>query len=77
MATIRQYFETDFNYAARMHVRVPFRDLSLEAALLYDFSGYSAFLAYYIAGKDCDLDFFIELIRSIKYGRTQLQFDGE
>jgi hypothetical protein len=76
MATIRQYFETDFSNTARLHVRQEFEDLRLEASVQFDFAGYFAFLAYYIPDQQ-DCEFFSRLIKAIDYGRTKLTLDGK
>jgi hypothetical protein len=59
----------------RVHIRLPF-DPSIEAAILYDFSGYSAFLACYIPGEDHPLGYYIFLLRSLSYGATPLTLAG-
>jgi hypothetical protein len=77
MATIREYFDADFNYAARMHLKL----LSgvgdgIEIVILYDFSASAAFIACYVEGDQHGADFFRNLIGALEYGKTQLQFDG-
>ena len=77
MATIREYFDSDFNSAARLHVRLLGTDeLGVEAVILYDFSAYAAFLACYLPGPDHNLPFFEGLIKGLEYGNTSVRFDG-
>jgi len=78
MATIRQYYETDFSYALRVHVQFACRDETIEGALLYDFQARTAFLACYVeeGNEHRDYGFFLEFLRMLQYGRTQLRFAG-
>lgn len=48
----------------------------LDGIVLYDFSGYSAFLTCYVPGKENNLTFFLSLLNNLKYGNTPLQFAG-
>jgi len=77
MATLREYFEGDFGHNFRFHIKMPFRDGSIEGIIIYDFSSYSAFVALYIPDDDKDLEFFLDLISEIKYGSTKVNFDGK
>jgi len=63
MATLREYYDADFSYAARMHVllNAP-NNLKVEAAVLYDFSALSAFLICYIPGADHTVEFFRDTV---------------
>lgn len=77
MATIREYFDADFNYAVRVHVSIPLSgSSSIEASILCDFSGYKSFLALYIPGEGVTLDYFLRVLKKLEYGRTQLMFEG-
>src|SRR5262245_28997655 len=77
MATIRQYFETDFSHTARVYLKAIGPDQSkVDTALLCDFVGNSAFLICFVPGVDRTLDFFLGLLEGLEYGRTELQFDG-
>jgi hypothetical protein len=77
MATLREYYESDFTYAAKLHVRVRINEQDFEAVVLFDFSGYSAFLAFYVPGQTHSLEYFISLVRGLEYGRTKLQLTGK
>ncbi len=74
MATIRQYFDTDFSHAVRMHVSFESGTLKIESIFLYDFSGYIMFFSCFIPGKK-SLDFYLQLIRNLEYGKTEMLFD--
>ena len=76
MATLHQYFETDFSHTARMHAKLPVGGSELDSIVLYDFSGCSAFLTCYVSGKENKLTFFLSLSNNLKYGNTPLQFAG-
>jgi hypothetical protein len=76
MATIHQYFETDFDNALRLNVTLPNLDGSrVEGALLYDFSGYCGFLAIYVPGKETPLDYYLQLMQTIQHGKTQISLN--
>lgn len=48
MVTLRSYFDADFAYGAKVHVRPPLEGLSCELRIIYDFAAYVAFLACYV-----------------------------
>jgi hypothetical protein len=63
MATLREYFDADFNYAVRIHIRLKSSGgLPVEGAVLYDFAGYNAFLICYVPGADRSCQFFRDLV---------------
>jgi hypothetical protein len=75
MATLRQYFETDFNHVVRVHVRFEVSGgEEIEALWLVDFLGYLSFLTCYVPGEGRSLEFYLRLIRALEYGKTQLHF---
>lgn len=74
MATIREYFDADFNYVARMHVKVPVRRPDIEVAVLYDFSAFTTFVTCYVPGDHNTVQEFIQLIEAVKPG-SQITFD--
>jgi hypothetical protein len=76
MATLRQYYETDFNNAMRVHVTFRYGDESIEGVLLYDVSAYTAYLSCYISGSDRSYEYLIGFLRMLEYGRTTLHFVG-
>jgi hypothetical protein len=75
MATLREYFDADFNYAARLHVSVPGCEDAVEVALLYDFSGFTAFMTCYVPGERA-VDYFVELLKAFQPGKSQLNLKG-
>jgi hypothetical protein len=78
MATVRQYFETDFSHVVRIQVKFALPDEGeIEALWLVDFLGYLSFLTCYVSGEGRPLDFYLRLIRALDYGRTQLIFQGK
>src|SRR6266545_629542 len=75
MATVRQYFETDFNHVVRIHVKFAVTNAEeIEALWLVDFLGYMSFITCYVPGEGRSLDFYLALIRALEYGKTQLMF---
>jgi hypothetical protein len=77
MATLREYFEGDFGHNFRFHVKMPFRDGSIEGMIVYDFLSFSAFVVLYVPDDDKDLEFFMDLLSEVEYGRTKVNFDGK
>ena len=76
MATLRQYFETDFSNCVKVQVKLEFNGKMQDAVLMYDFNGFLAYFAIYIESKSLDLDFFYKLIGLLEYGKTQVHFRG-
>lgn len=77
MATLHQYFETDFSNAVRMHVKLKVDDAPLEAVVLYDFSAFLAFFSCFAPGMGRDLEYFKKLLHALEYGKTQMELDGK
>jgi hypothetical protein len=75
MATLREYFDADFNYAARLHVAVPGCEDAIDVALLYDFSAFTAFLVCYVPGERT-VDYFLALLEAFQPGKSQLNLKG-
>ncbi|MBX7132050.1 MAG: toll/interleukin-1 receptor domain-containing protein [Fimbriimonadaceae bacterium] len=73
MASIRQYFETDFPYALRVHGTIRVDEEAVEAAVLYDLSGYSCFLAVFVEGQR-KRAFYERLLEKVKWGGTEIHF---
>jgi hypothetical protein len=76
MATIRQYFETDFDYALRLKVKFDLEDLSYEGAVLYDATAQSAFIAFYFTSTSHTYDGFLNFLKALNYGSTGLNLEG-
>lgn len=74
MTALKQYFDTDFNSAIRLHVSLRFRDADIEAALLYEMAAANSFMICYLTGPQRPYEEFVELLRTLEYGRTQLNF---
>lgn len=47
MATLREYYEKDFDHTVRFHVSLPYAGDQVEGSFLYDFASYSVFLSCY------------------------------
>ena len=76
MATLREYFDADFSYAAKLRVKVPDCRSDIEVALLYDFAAFTAFLACYVPGNQNSLHVFLQLVESLQPGKSQVTLDG-
>src|SRR5712692_4219341 len=77
MAALRDYFDTDFNYTTRVHVKLPAYQSDVEVALLYDFSAFTAFVACYLPGNQHPLQVFLQLIEALQPGKSQVTLDGK
>ncbi|SRR6266436_8417883 len=77
MAAVREYFETDFSYALRVHTRLPSDDFNIEIVILYDFSGYKNFFACYDSDGDHAVQYYIDFLSTFKPGETELQLSGK
>lgn len=75
MASLREYFDADFSYATRLHVRLTGRP-DVDVGLFYDFSAYTAFLACYLPGNQHVLQDFLQLIEAMQPGKSQVNLDG-
>ncbi len=77
MATLREYFDADFSYATRVHVKLPAYRSDVEVALLYDFSAFTAFLSCYVPGDQHSPQVFLGLIDALQAGKSQVTLDGK
>ena len=77
MATLRQYFDTDFSHCVRVSIKIDLNGIKQDGVLLYDFNGLMAFLAIYVGQKELDFDYFIKLLSSLEYGKTQINLSGQ
>lgn len=76
MSNIRQYFDTDFDYAMRVHVEYPAATLPCAAALLYDANAGAAFCAFYFEDAALSPEQFKSFLAALKYGSTQVKLQG-
>lgn len=76
MATIRQYFETDFPYTLRVGVCLDCNGEALESWLHYDINGLTAFLSCFVPGSRRPLCFFQSLLGQVSWGATQVSASG-
>jgi len=77
MATLKQYFDTDFSHCVRVSIKIKSDDKEIDGVLLYDFNGLMAFLAIYIDQEGLNFDYFIELLAFLEYGKTQVHLSGQ
>lgn len=77
MATLREYFDSDFSYAIRVHVKLPASRPDVDVALLYDFSAYTAFFSCYMPGDQHTLQEFLRLVEALQPGKAQVLLDGK
>jgi hypothetical protein len=76
MATLRQYYETDFDYALRVKVTLGGGSCKYEGAIFFDASANSAFLASYFSGDAHTYDSFTRFLRQLNYGSSGVNLDG-
>lgn len=78
MATLREYFDSDFNSAARIYVKLQKTELTnVDVAILYDFSALQGFIACYVKGAMHTLDHFLRLLEAMQHGKSQVNLDGK
>jgi hypothetical protein len=77
MASIREYFDGDFSYTTRVHVKLPACRSDVEVAPPYDFSAFTAFLACYVLGNQNAPKEFLQLIEAMQPGKSQVTLDGK
>jgi hypothetical protein len=76
MATLREYFDGDFGYAARVHVKLPEYGSEVEVAILFDFSAFTAFFVCYVPGSRRPFSDFVHLLDALQPGKSQVNLDG-
>ena len=77
MDTIREHFETDFGYAARIRFKVEgISDTAVVAILHCDFTGLLCYLSLFLPDADRPIDSFGEIIEKIEFGKTKLSLDS-
>src|SRR6516164_6996413 len=74
--TLREYFETDFSYAVRLDCFLEIDGVRIEARYMCDFAGFKSFLSLFVPGVSHTLPFYINILRSIEYGKSELHFTG-
>jgi hypothetical protein len=72
MATLREYFNTDFANALKIYCWHSVGGEDVETVVLCDFSADVAWVCCYVTGGR-SLDFFIGLIESLEHGQTALR----
>ena len=77
MGALKEYYDKDFNNCVKVHMRLEMRGLFVYGAILYDFTGFMAYTAFYVSQDNLDRSFFEELLRQLKYGETQFQFNND
>lgn len=65
MATLRQYFETDFDYPIKIKLLHNIQSENIEGNLLLDVEANAAFVEWYIPGTGRTFNYFIELLKSL------------
>lgn len=76
MSSLRQYFDTDFDYALRVNVRLPASPLACDAAIFYDANANSAFLSFYIPASDLEPPDIERFLTELRPGSIQVSLDG-
>jgi len=71
MATLKEYFNTDFANALKIYCRHNVAGSEIDLVVLCDFSAFVAWVSCYVPGER-SLDFFIQLIQSLQHGQTAL-----
>jgi hypothetical protein len=77
MASIREYFDADFNHAVKVHVKLAALPFHVEVVVLYDFAAFTAFVACYVPGDQNPPELFLQLIGGVQPGKSQVTLDGK
>lgn len=77
MSLVRQYFDTDFDYALRVRVSLTNGAIPCEAAIFYDANAGAAFLALYFADPNLQPVDIERFVTGIKPGAIQVSLAGE
>jgi len=78
MATLREYFESDFVYAVKLHGTLGgLEGLDIETVILCDFAGNAAFLSCCVPGDTHPTDLYLKLLRSLEHGNTPFFTTGK
>jgi TIR domain len=77
MSSVRQYFDTDFDYALRVQISLVDSAIPCEAALFYDANAGAAFLAFYFSDPALQPEDFERFVAGIKPGAIQVSLAGE
>ena len=74
MATIREFFDTDFSYGVRVHATLAdSTEPEVDVAVVYDFEALNAFALCYVSGHGHDLQFFVDLVERFTPGSAPLK----
>lgn len=76
MSTIRQYFDTDFDHALRVHIAYPAATIPCVGALFYDPTASLSFLGFYFEDDSLQPSQFETFLATINYGTTQVTLQG-
>jgi len=77
MSSIRQYFDTDFDYALRVHVTYPAVTTPYTtASIYYDANAACAFQSFYFEDSSLTVKQFQEFLGTLRYGSTQISLNG-
>lgn len=74
MATLREYFDSDFDYTLRVQFKLPTYGEAVIGTLLLDFSSLNAFVTCYVPGEHHKPDFFLGLLPHLAAAK-QVHFD--
>ena len=77
MGTLKEYYDKDFSNCVKVHMRLELQGLFVYGAILYDFTGFMAYTSFYVEHENLDRSFFEDLLRQLKYGETQFQFNND
>jgi hypothetical protein len=77
MATLREYYETDFNRTVGVVVKLGLAQEHVEATVNYDFQGYMAYMACYIPEAQYSIELINELIIAIEQRTMKVLVDGD
>ena len=68
MATLREYFDADFEYCVKIRLKFSVAGEDVDGRMLCDFAGFNAFMALYVTGTVRPLEFFQRLLEAAQFG---------
>ncbi len=77
MSTLKEYYDRDFPNCVKVHMRLELQGIFVYGAILYDFTAFTAYTTFYVAEDNLERLFFEELLKQLRYGETQFQFNNE
>lgn len=70
MASLKEYFDKDFNTAIKVYNEILFQETLIEVVLCYDFNAYCTYMLFYIPAGNKGFDFHKDFLEHFKVNKT-------